>query len=45
MSKKEETSVSQLENMEPRFTPCLFIENNRRVASDAILKMDGRSEE
>jgi len=43
--KKKRTSVSQLENMEPSFMPCLFIENNRRVASDAILKMDGRSAE
>lgn len=31
--------------MEPRFTPCLFIENNRRVASDAILKMDAAKNE
>lgn len=41
MQDEKKPSVSRLESMEPRLTPRLFIENNRRVASSAILKKDG----
>lgn len=41
-ARKKGTFISRLENMEPCFTPRLFIENNRSVASGAILKEQRR---